>query len=87
VNVNVPAPRIYTEEDLYLVEQWMQHEAFELCWAYRRYMNPNMILGWWQREVALELHRFWLEYLAGKRPKLLLQSPPQRQRRAPPLAG
>jgi predicted phage terminase large subunit-like protein len=77
VNINVPAPRPYTEEDLWLMEQQAQRESRESFWAYRRYLNPRMIMGWWQREVALELHRFWLDYRAGRRPKLLLQSPPQ----------
>lgn len=54
-----------------------QLESRESFWSYRRYINPKMIVGWWQREVALELHRFWWEYQAGLRPKLILQSPPQ----------
>jgi len=72
--MTVPA---YNTENFRLIDQLAQIEAQESFWTYRQYMNPRMIPGWWQREVALELHRFWLEYLAGKRPKLLLQSPPQ----------
>jgi predicted phage terminase large subunit-like protein len=60
-----------------LIEQLAQREAFKSFWTYRRYVNPRLILGWWPREVAVELQRFWDEYLAGKRPKLLIQSPPQ----------
>src|SRR3974390_1213333 len=67
----------FNTENFGLVDELAQHEARESFWTYRQYMNPKMIWGWWQREVALELHRFWLDYLAGKRPKLLLQSPPQ----------
>jgi len=67
----------FNTDDFRLVDELAQFEARESFWSYRQYMNPKMIWGWWQREVALELHRFWLDYLAGKRPKLLLQSPPQ----------
>ena len=67
----------FNTENFGLVDEMAQHESRESFWTYRQYMNPKMIWGWWQREVALELHRFWIDYLAGKRPKLLLQSPPQ----------
>jgi predicted phage terminase large subunit-like protein len=78
MNLHAPAVRAYTTHDLRLMELRAQEESRESFWTYRRYMNPRMIIdSWWQREVALELHRFWLEYLAGKRPILLLQSPPQ----------
>src|SRR5215467_8711733 len=63
--------------DLDLVERMAQAEAHRSFWAYRRYMNPGMIVDWWPREVALALHKFWIDYKAGLRPKLLLQSPPQ----------
>jgi predicted phage terminase large subunit-like protein len=69
--------REWTVEDITLREEMGCVEAYLSFWAYRKYLNPRMIVGWWQREVALELHRFWLDYKAGKRPKLLLQSPPQ----------
>src|SRR5262245_47927891 len=69
--------RDWTTEDIDLVDKMAQLESREAFWSYRRYLNPRMHVGWWQREVALELHRFWLEYKAGRRPKLLLQSPPQ----------
>jgi predicted phage terminase large subunit-like protein len=76
----------WTTEKLRLLEAVACEESRESFWAYRQFLNPHMILRrpgaprsfcWWQREVALELHRFWLGYQAGRRPKLLLQSPPQ----------
>lgn len=76
----------WTTEKLRLLEAVACEESRESFWSYRQFLNPHMILRrpgaprsfcWWQREVALELHRFWLEYQAGRRPKLLLQSPPQ----------
>lgn len=69
--------REWTTEDISLAEQMAQCEAALSFWSYRQHINPRMLIGDWQRMVALELHRFWLEYLAGRRPKLLLQAPRQ----------
>jgi hypothetical protein len=69
--------RDWTTEDLDLQEQLAQAESREAFIAYRQHLNPRMITGWWQKLVAYELHRFWLEYQAGWRPKLLLQAPRQ----------
>jgi len=52
-------------------------EARESFWAYRRFMHPRMKLGWWQRELSLELQRFYDDLLAGRRPKLVIEAPPQ----------
>jgi len=61
-----------------LLEQKAQDESRRFFWAYRRYLHyPNLTVGWWQRELSHELHRFWDDYQAGLRPKLLIQSPPQ----------
>lgn len=51
--------------------------AREDFWRYRQCLNPRMIVGWWQREVAAELQRFYADLKAGKRPTLILESPPQ----------
>src|SRR5262252_514652 len=59
-------------------ELMAQDESRESFWAFRQYINyPRLVRGWWTREVALELHRFWNDYSRGRRPKLLIQSPPQ----------
>ncbi|MGL4600264.1 MAG: phage terminase large subunit [Plesiomonas sp.] len=46
-------------------------------WEFRTYMNPKMKRGWWQREIAAELMSFFDDLSAGKRPKLVIQAPPQ----------
>ena len=46
-------------------------------WAYRQYMRPGMLKGWWQREIARNLQQFFTDFQTGKRPKLVIQSPPQ----------
>lgn len=67
----------YTLEDLDILEAIAIHEARESFWAFRQYMRPKMIKGWWPREVAHELQRFYEELCAGLAPMLVLQAPPQ----------
>lgn len=69
--------RDWDTADLELVERKAQFEAHRTFGAYRQHVNPRMMLGWWQDLVAYELGMFWLQYLAGMRPKLLLQAPRQ----------
>jgi predicted phage terminase large subunit-like protein len=69
--------RPVTPADLDLMEWQAVFEARKSFWAFRRWMNPGMILGWWQYEVALELQRWYEDYKAGKRPYLVLSAPPQ----------
>ena len=69
--------RQYSKSDLDLIELGMQAQARRSFWAFRQYMNPKMIKGWWQREVAGELQQFADDLIAGLRPKLLIQAPPQ----------
>lgn len=46
-------------------------------YIYRQTMNPNDKWGWWQEEIARELQVFYDDLIAGKRPKLVIQAPPQ----------
>lgn len=46
-------------------------------YAFRQHMHPRMLLASWQANVALHLQRFHEQLLAGTRPKLILQTPPQ----------
>lgn len=45
--------------------------------TYRQTINPKMKWGWWQIEIATELQAFYEDLIAGKRPKLVIQAPPQ----------
>jgi predicted phage terminase large subunit-like protein len=63
--------------DLEIIEQIMVIDAREDFWAFRQYMNPTMKKGWWQREVAGILMRFYQELIDGLRPKYVLEAPPQ----------
>ena len=64
-------------DDIELLEQLAIQEARESFWAYRRFMNPKMKVGWWQKEMAAELQLFYEQLSAGKRPKLVIEAPPQ----------
>jgi predicted phage terminase large subunit-like protein len=64
------------------VEEYSLREllaAKENFWQYRITMNPRFVLRerWFPRSLARKLRRFWEDYKAGKRPVLLLESPPQ----------
>lgn len=64
--------------DIELLEQLAVIEARESFWAYRQYINGNKFkIGWWQREMAAELQQFYVELVAGLRPKLVIEAPPQ----------
>lgn len=45
--------------------------------TYRQTINPTAKWGWWQIEIARELQQFYEDLIAGKRPKLVIQAPPQ----------
>lgn len=66
-----------TAEDVALLEQQAMREARRSFWAYRQYINPKMKIGWWQREVSKELQNFYESWVAGERPKLVIEAPPQ----------
>ena len=53
--------------------------ALNSFWEYRIYMNPRLTLRdmWFPRSLAWKLRKFWDEMKAGKRPILLIQTPPQ----------
>lgn len=63
--------------DADLIELLAVAEAAESFWAFRQLMNPNIHRVWWQREVCRRLQKFYEELCAGKRPKLVIQAPPQ----------
>ena len=67
----------FTPDDLDLLDRIFAAKAREDYWAFRRYMNPGMKVGWWQKEVAEELQQFAGQFFAGMRPALAIQAPPQ----------
>lgn len=67
----------WDEDDLELLERMAVEEATDNFWCYRQYIRPKMMIGWWQREVAAVLQRFYIQWMNNERPILALQSPPQ----------
>lgn len=59
-----------------LAERELARRSF---WHFRRYLHRKRAMkwGWWQQEVAEVLQAFWDELSAGRRPKYVLQAPPQ----------
>jgi predicted phage terminase large subunit-like protein len=66
-----------TSEDLDLYEEFYNAEAREFFWAFRRMMDPGLILGWFPRDIADELQEFYQALEAKQRPMLIIEAPPQ----------
>ena len=69
--------RPLAEDDIELIEEYWAMEARRSLWAYRQYMDPAMVRGWWVAHISQELQDFFERMKAGKRPKLLIEAPPQ----------
>jgi predicted phage terminase large subunit-like protein len=67
----------WSPADVELAAEQAAFEARENFWAFRRYMRPEMLWGWWVEEIAIEQQRFYEDLVAGKRPKLVYMAPPQ----------
>jgi hypothetical protein len=46
-------------------------------WTFRQCIHPDLIIGTWPRQISRHLQRFYKKLAAGKRPKLVISSPPQ----------
>lgn len=62
---------------LELIREYKIRQARSDFLAFRKLVNPKDKWGWWQAEIAQELQRFYDDMVAGKRPKLVIQAPPQ----------
>lgn len=69
--------RTYSPTDADLLEQLAILEAREDFHAFRRYMRPNLKRGWWQLDAARHLVLWLAQMLAGLRPILVIEAPPQ----------
>jgi predicted phage terminase large subunit-like protein len=77
VNVALNHRNSWQAEDIELLEELACAEARESFWAFRQYMRPKMKLGWWQRDCASHLQQFYADLVAGRKPVILLNAPPQ----------
>lgn len=69
--------RPWSEDDLALYEAYYAAEARENFWAFRRFMDPALRIGWFPRDVSNEFQLFYDRLIRGERPKLVLMAPPQ----------
>jgi len=66
-----------TDDDLDLIVEYYAAQARESLWAYRNFMDESMIRGWFARDLSDHLQQFYLDLEAGKRPKMVIEAPPQ----------
>lgn len=64
-------------DDVDLLERYWQAASRESFWAFRQYMRPKMLKGWFHRDMANELQQFGEALMNGEAPILLIQAPPQ----------
>jgi predicted phage terminase large subunit-like protein len=70
-------PHSWTEDDIDLYEQALVLQARESLWAFRQYMDPLMVTGWFPYELSQQLQKFYTKMRAGERPKMVIEAPPQ----------
>ncbi len=68
---------LINQRQIELLKQRRIIDARESFLSFRKLINPKMKWGWWQEEIATELQQFFDDLIAGKRPKLVIQAPPQ----------
>ena len=67
-----------TLDDIDLLEQSCIHRARRSFYDYRQYINDfRLKTGWFVREISAAIQWFYDEYMAGNRPMLIIQAPPQ----------
>ena len=66
-----------TLSDIELIERNIVLKARKSFYVYRRYMNPKAKVGWFYKAITADLQQFYDDLVAGKKPKLIIQAPPQ----------
>jgi predicted phage terminase large subunit-like protein len=70
--------KIYSQEELDLIERWWVLNSRTDFYTYRRYINAySLITGRFIEELAKGLQKFYDDMMAGKRPILVIHAPPQ----------
>lgn len=69
---------VTNNRDVELLEEYARCEARLDFYSFRRHIrDKDMITGWWIKEVCQHLQAFYMRFMAGERPKLVLMAPPQ----------
>lgn len=67
-----------TRDDLFLLEQIYCAKSRKSLYVYRQYISDfKLKKNWFVKEMTQALQQFYEDYLAGKRPILIIQAPPQ----------
>lgn len=69
--------RSWTEQDFELIENLYALQAREDLWAFRQYVNPFFVRGWFPMDLSRQLQRFFNRLRLGLRPTLVIMAPPQ----------
>jgi predicted phage terminase large subunit-like protein len=66
-----------TLSDFDLIEAILDQHARDDFLTFRRRINPKVKTGWFFFDITAHLQRFYNDFAAGLRPKLIIQAPPQ----------
>jgi len=68
----------YSVEDIDAIEDWWIKKSRVNFLAYRTFLRPGQFVhNWFIADLCVNLQQFYADLIAGKRPILLIQSPPQ----------
>lgn len=68
---------VYTEDDFDALEAFYAQEARDSFWAYRQFIDPQLIRGWFAYDLSIHLQEFYDDLVALKAPTLVIEAPPQ----------
>lgn len=71
------APHLTNAKKLEIIEELQTRHARVSFAAFRRLINPKNKIGWFQCDVEDNLQQFYDDLLAGTKPKLVIEAPPQ----------
>lgn len=66
-----------TLSDFDLLEAIIDRQAQDDFLTFRRRINPKAKIGWFFFDITARLQQFYNDLVAGQRPKLIIQAPPQ----------
>lgn len=66
-----------TLSDFDLLDELLNRKARDDFYTFRRLINPKAKIGWFFIDITRQIQQFYDDLIAGKRPKLIIQAPPQ----------
>lgn len=77
IDQTIKHPNMTRREKLKVIEQIQIRWAREDFYQFRCYIHPKNKNGWFQKDVCEHLQKFYNDLIAGNRPKLVIEAPPQ----------